>query len=83
LFENVAQIWTKLEEDQQFQRWDKEEERISASIHDLKQRQKTISITEHVKGVQDMKKLQAELNTVQTDKQEHQDQMEPLQERVK
>jgi hypothetical protein len=47
----------KLEEDQQVQRWDKEEERISADIQDLKQRHKTMSITERVKGVQDMKKL--------------------------
>jgi hypothetical protein len=39
-------------------------------------------ITEHVEGEQDMKKLQAELTTVQTQKNEHQDKMEPLQERV-
>jgi predicted nucleic acid-binding Zn-ribbon protein len=72
----------KLEEDQQVQQWDKEEERISTAIQDLKQRQKTMSITEHIKGAQDMKKLQAELTTAQTQKKEHQAQMEPLQERV-
>jgi predicted nucleic acid-binding Zn-ribbon protein len=82
LFDKAAQLWTKLEEDQQVQRWDKEEERISATIQDLKQRQKTMSITEHVKGAQDMKKLQAELTTAQTQKKECQAQMEPLQEWV-
>jgi predicted nucleic acid-binding Zn-ribbon protein len=72
----------KLEEDQQVQQWDKEEERISATIQDLKQRQKTMSIMERVKGAQDMKKLQAELTTAQMQKKERQAQMEPLQERV-
>jgi hypothetical protein len=57
LFDKEAQIWTKLEEDQQVQKWDKEEERINTMIQDLKQRQKTMPITEHIKGVQDMKKL--------------------------
>jgi hypothetical protein len=70
LFDQATQLWTKLEEDQQVQRWDKEEERINAVIQDLKQRQKTMAITERVKGVQDMKKLQAELTTAQTQKQE-------------
>jgi hypothetical protein len=50
LFEKATQLWTKLEEDQQVQQWDQEEERISATIQDLKQRQKTMSITERVKG---------------------------------
>jgi hypothetical protein len=40
----------KLEEDQQVQKWDKEEERINAAIQELKQRQKTMPITERVKG---------------------------------
>lgn len=39
-------------------------------------------IMEHVKEAQDMKKLQAELITTQTQKKERQDQMEPLQERA-
>jgi hypothetical protein len=39
-----------------------------------------MSITERLKGAQDMKKLQAELIAVQTQKQERQVQMEPLQE---
>jgi hypothetical protein len=50
LFENATQLWTKLEEDQKVQKWDKEEERISTAIQDLKQRQKTMSITERIKG---------------------------------
>jgi predicted nucleic acid-binding Zn-ribbon protein len=82
LFENATQLWTKLEEDQKVQKWDKEEERISTAIQDLKQRQKTMSITERIKGAQDMKKLQAELTIAQTQKKEHQAQMEPFQEWV-
>jgi hypothetical protein len=61
LFDRAAQLWTVLEEDEQVQQWDQEEGKISATIQDLKQRQKTMTITEHLKGAQDMKKLQAEL----------------------
>jgi hypothetical protein len=80
LFDRETQLWTKLEEDQQVQHWDQEEEKISATIQDLKQRQKMMKITEHLKGVQDMKKLQAELVVAQTQKKDRQAQMEPLQE---
>jgi hypothetical protein len=38
LFDKEKQLWMKLEEDQQVQQWDQEEERISATIQDLKQR---------------------------------------------
>jgi hypothetical protein len=41
-----------------------------AAIQELKQKQKTIPITERIKGMQDMKRLQAELITAQTQKQE-------------
>jgi DNA-binding protein Fis len=51
-------------------------------IQELKQKKKTIPIIECIKGTQDMKRLQAELITVQTQKQEHWAQMEPLQEKV-
>jgi hypothetical protein len=61
-----------LEEDEQVQQWDQEEGKISATIQDLKQRQKTMSITEHLKGAQDMKKMQAELIAAQTQKHERQ-----------
>jgi hypothetical protein len=36
LFDKATQLWTKLEEDQQVQKWDKEEERINAVIQELK-----------------------------------------------
>jgi hypothetical protein len=36
LFDRAAHLWTTLEEDEQVQQWDQEEERISASIQDLK-----------------------------------------------
>jgi hypothetical protein len=50
LFDKATQLWTKLEEDQQVQQWDKEEERISAAIQDLKQRQKTMPSQSTSKG---------------------------------
>jgi hypothetical protein len=46
LFDKATQLWTRLEEDPQVQRWDKEEERINAEIQEIKQWQKTISILE-------------------------------------
>jgi hypothetical protein len=49
LFDKATQLWIRLEEDSQFQKWDKEEERINAMIQELKQRHKTIPIPEHVK----------------------------------
>jgi predicted nucleic acid-binding Zn-ribbon protein len=55
---------------------------VSTTIQDLKQRQKTMSIIKRVKGAHDMKKLQVELTTAQTQKKEHRDQMELLQEQV-
>jgi hypothetical protein len=44
-FDQATQLWKKLEEDQQVQKWDKEEERINAMIQDLKQRKKIMDIT--------------------------------------
>jgi hypothetical protein len=80
LFEKATQLWTKLEEDEQVQQWDQEEERLSVVVQDLKQRQKIMSITEHVKGVQVMKKMQEKLIAAQRQKKERQAQMKPLQE---
>jgi hypothetical protein len=37
-FDKTTQLWTKLEEDKQVQKWDKEEQRINAAIQELKQR---------------------------------------------
>jgi hypothetical protein len=54
-----------IEEDEHVQHWDQEEEMISATIQDLKQRKKTMKITEWLKGLQDMKNLQEELGVVQ------------------
>jgi hypothetical protein len=36
MFEKITQIWTVLEEDEKVQQWDQQEEKISASIQDLK-----------------------------------------------
>jgi hypothetical protein len=67
-----------LEEDPHVQRWDKEEERINATIQDLKKKQNTIPILERVKGMQKIKKLKAELISTQSHKEEREAQMEPL-----
>jgi hypothetical protein len=69
-----------MEDDQQVQQWDQEEEKINATIWDLKQRKKMMNITDHLKGVQDMTKLQVELIVAQKQKKDRQAQMEPLQE---
>jgi hypothetical protein len=82
LFDRATQLWTTLEEDEQVQQWDQEEERVSATIQELKQRQKTMSITERLKGNQDLKKLQAELKATQRQKHERQAEVEPLQEQA-
>jgi hypothetical protein len=80
--DKAMQLWKRLEEDPLVQCWDKEEERINATIQKLKQTQKTIPIPERVKGTQDMKKMQEELITAQTQKHERQAQIEPLKEWV-
>jgi hypothetical protein len=82
LLDKAAQLWTKLEEDPQVQQWDKEEERINAKIQEFKKQQKTIPIPERVKGTQEINKLHAKLLTAQTQKQEWQAQIEPLQEQI-
>ena len=53
---------------------------INAKIQEFKKQHKTIPIPELVKGTQELKKLHAELLTAQTQKQEWQAQIEPLQE---
>jgi hypothetical protein len=80
VLDKAVQLWTRLEEDPQVQRWDKEEERINAAIQEIKQRKNTIPIPERVKGMQELKKMQEELITAQTQKEEHQAQIEPSQE---
>jgi hypothetical protein len=52
------------------------------TIQELKNRQKTMSITERLKGNQDLKKLQADLKAAQMQKQERQVEVEPLQEKA-
>jgi hypothetical protein len=72
LFDRTAQIWTILEEDEKVQQWDQQEDKISASIQELNKQQKTMSIMELLKGTQEMKTLQTELNIVHMNKQERQ-----------
>jgi septal ring factor EnvC (AmiA/AmiB activator) len=76
------QFWTTFDEDEQVQQWDQEEERLSTTMQELKNRHKTMSIIERLKGNQDLKKLQADLKSMQKKKQERQVEIEPLQEKV-
>ena len=80
LFDITAQIWTTLEEDEKVQQLDQQEDKTKVAMQELKQQQKTMSITERLKGTQEMKTLQTELNTVQINKKERQTQLDPLQE---
>jgi hypothetical protein len=57
LFDKAVQVWMKLEEDQQVYKWYQEEEMIILAIQYLNKKNRTMSIIEHVKGVQDMNKL--------------------------
>jgi hypothetical protein len=58
LFDRTAQLWTTLEEDDRVQQLDQQEEEINTAIQELKQRQNSMSITERLKGAQEMKTLQ-------------------------
>jgi hypothetical protein len=82
LFDKTAQLWTMLEEDDRVQQLDQQEEVINTAIQELKQRKNSMSITERVKGAQEMKTLQEELKTAQNNKQARLAQLEPLQEKA-
>ena len=66
MLDKEAQLWTRMEEDPWDQHWDKEEERINVMIQELKKHHKNIPIPERVNGMQELKKIQAELITAQT-----------------
>jgi hypothetical protein len=80
LFNKNTQIWTILEEDEKFQQWAQQEEKIIMTIQELKQRKKTMRITNCLKGTQEMKTLHTKLKKTQMIKQERQVELEPLQE---
>jgi hypothetical protein len=46
LYERTTQIWTSLTEDERIQKLDQREEKMNVVVQDLKQRQKTIPISE-------------------------------------
>jgi len=50
LFDRVAQLWISLDEDEQFQQWDQEEERLSVAMQELKYCQEMMKIIERLKG---------------------------------
>jgi hypothetical protein len=50
LFDRVAQLWISLDEDEQFQQWDQEEERLSVAMQELKHCQEMMNIIERLKG---------------------------------
>jgi hypothetical protein len=71
-----------LEEDDRVQQLYQQEEEINTTIQEMKEHQNSMSITEWLKGAQEMKTLQAELKSMQTTKQERQAELEPLQEKA-
>ena len=81
LFDKTAQLWTMLEEDDRVQKLDQEEEEINTTIQEIKLRQKSMSITEWLKGAQEMRTMQTGLKTVQNNKQARKPQLEALQEK--
>jgi hypothetical protein len=82
LFDRTTHIWTILEEDEKVQQWDQEDETINDAIQELKKMYKIMRITVFLKGTQDMKNLQTNLKIVQTNKQEREAELEPLQEQA-
>jgi hypothetical protein len=70
----------KLQEDEKIQELDQKEGNINTTVQDLKQRQKNMAILDRMKSAQEMKNLQAELKSIQMEKQLRQAQLEPLQE---
>jgi uncharacterized protein YdcH (DUF465 family) len=54
LFNKTAQLWTMLEEDDMIQQLDQQEEGINNTIQEMKKRENSMSITECVKGAQEM-----------------------------
>jgi hypothetical protein len=80
LYNKSAQLWTNLQEDGKLQELDQKEEGINTVMQELKQKKKTMTIPDRLKSAQEMKNLQAELKSIQVDKQSRQAQLEPLQE---
>jgi hypothetical protein len=58
---------------------DQKEEGINTAMQELKQKYKTMTITEKLKNTQEMKNLQVDLKSIQVDKQSRKSQLEPLQ----
>jgi hypothetical protein len=64
IYEMTVKIWTILEEDEGVQQLDQREEKLNVVVHDLKQRQKMMSISDMLKIMQEMKNIQEDLNTI-------------------
>jgi hypothetical protein len=80
LYNSTMQMWTKLQEDEKIQELDQKEGNINTAVQDLKHKHKNMAILDRMKSAQEMKNLQAELKSIQMEKQLRQAQLEPLQE---
>jgi hypothetical protein len=81
LLEQSGQLWTQVQEDGSLQELQGKEDRVHASMEDLKQRQKTMSLPENIKTTAEMKSLQSEEKAVLAENIARQAQLEPLQEK--
>jgi hypothetical protein len=82
LYNRTAHIWTSLEEDEKIQQLEQREENLNVAVQDLKKRQKTMDISLRMKATEELKNLQAEVKTVQEQKQARQAQLEPFQQQA-
>jgi hypothetical protein len=68
LLEKSAQLWTQLLEDGILQELQGKEEKLHATMEDIKQQQRMMSLPKKIKTVTEMKTLQAEEKKVQVQK---------------
>jgi hypothetical protein len=72
----------QLLEDGSLQELQGKEDKLHATMEDVKQRQRTMSLPEKIKTTAEMKNLQAEEKVVQAQKSHDKAQLEPLQEKA-
>jgi hypothetical protein len=80
--EKSNQLWTQLLEYWSLQEMQGKEDKLHATMEDVKQRHRTMSLIENIKKTTEMKNLQAEEKAIHAQKIERQAQLEPLQEKA-
>jgi hypothetical protein len=83
LYNKSAQLWIDLQEDGKLQELEKKEVGSNTTLQELKQKKKMMTIPNKLRSAQEMKKLEAEMKTIQEVKKSRQAQLKPLQEGTK